>query len=81
VQRAAAQDAEHAAGSGLARFTGYLTVTVTELGRLAHACARAEADAALLGTTALPAPAKVRAVASPMPDAAPVTSASLFSKS
>ncbi len=31
-------------------------------------------------TTAAPALAKARAVASPMPDAAPVTSATLFSK-
>ena len=49
LDRAAAQDAEHAHGSGLCRFTGYLTVTVDELDELADACAQAEAGAALVG--------------------------------
>jgi len=47
--RADAQDVEHAHGSGLARFTGYLTVTVEEPDQLADACAQAEAGAALVG--------------------------------
>ena len=47
--RADAQDLEHAQGSGLARFTGYLTVTVNEPDQLADACAQAEAGAALVG--------------------------------
>jgi hypothetical protein len=49
LDRAAAQDAEHAHGSGLARFTGYLTVTVDEPDQLPDACAQAEAGAALVG--------------------------------
>lgn len=49
LDRAAAQDAEHAHGSGLARFTGYLTVTVDEPEQLPDACAQAEAGAALVG--------------------------------
>lgn len=49
LDRAAAQDAEHAHGSGLARFTGYLTVTVDRPDELEDACAQAEAGAALVG--------------------------------
>jgi hypothetical protein len=49
LARAAAQDREHAAGHGLARFTGYLTITVTDESELPEACAHAEADAALAG--------------------------------
>jgi hypothetical protein len=49
LDRAAAQDTEHALGSGLCRFTGYLTVTVNEPDDLADACAQAEAGAALIG--------------------------------
>jgi hypothetical protein len=49
LDRAAAQDSEHAHGSGLCRFTGYLTVTVDEPDELADACAQAEAGAALIG--------------------------------
>lgn len=49
LDRAAAQDTEHAHGSGLCRFTGYLTVTVDEPHELADACAQAEAGAALVG--------------------------------
>ena len=49
LDRAAVQDAEHAHGSGLARFTGYLTVTVEEPEQLPDACAQAEAGAALVG--------------------------------
>jgi hypothetical protein len=49
LDRAAAQDAEHAHGSGLCRFTGYLTVTVDEPDALPDACAQAEAGAALVG--------------------------------
>jgi hypothetical protein len=49
LDRAAAQDAEHAHGSGLCRFTGYLTVTVDEPDDLLDACAQAEAGAALVG--------------------------------
>lgn len=49
LDRAAAQDAEQAHGSGLCRFTGYLTVTVEEPGELSDACAQAEAGAALVG--------------------------------
>jgi hypothetical protein len=44
--RALSQDAERAAGHGLVRFTGYVTVTVTEPGQLGEACAAVEADAA-----------------------------------
>jgi type VII ESX secretion system EccE translocon-like protein len=43
---AARQDAERAAGHGLVRFTGYVTVTVTEPAALEDACAALEADAA-----------------------------------
>jgi type VII ESX secretion system EccE translocon-like protein len=49
LDRAAAQDAEHAHGSGLCRFTGYLTVTVDEPDELPDACVQAEAGAALVG--------------------------------
>ncbi len=49
LDRAAAQDTEHAHGSGLCRFTGYLTVTVDEPAELSDACAQAEAGAALVG--------------------------------
>jgi hypothetical protein len=49
LDRAAAQDVEHAHGSGLCRFTGYLTVTVDEPDELPDACAQAEAGAALVG--------------------------------
>ncbi|MEY9894796.1 hypothetical protein ABIA31_008484 [Catenulispora sp. MAP5-51] len=49
LDRAAAQDAEHAHGSGLCRFTGYLTVTVDDPNELPDACAQAEAGAALIG--------------------------------
>ncbi len=44
--RANEQDSERAAGHGLARFTGYVTVTVTDPDQLADACAALEADAA-----------------------------------
>ncbi len=44
--RANEQDAERAAGHGLARFTGYVTVTVTDPEQLPDACAALEADAA-----------------------------------
>lgn len=44
--RANVQDAERAAGHGLARFTGYVTVTVTDPEQLPDACAALEADAA-----------------------------------
>ncbi|GIG67785.1 PrgI family protein [Phytomonospora endophytica] len=46
LERAAAQDAERAAGHGLVRMTGYVTVTVTDPGELDDACAAVEADAA-----------------------------------
>ena len=49
LDRAAVQDAEHAHGSGLVRFTGYLTVTVDDAEQAPDACAQAEADAALVG--------------------------------
>ncbi|HTJ66706.1 MAG TPA: SCO6880 family protein [Actinospica sp.] len=49
LNRADAQDLAHATGSGLARFTGYLTVTVDDPAELADACAQAEASAALVG--------------------------------
>jgi hypothetical protein len=45
-ERANAQDAERAAGHGLVRFTGYVTVTVTRPDELEDACAALEADAA-----------------------------------
>jgi hypothetical protein len=44
-RRADEQDAERAAGHGLVRFTGYVTVTVTQPGQLADAVAGLEADA------------------------------------
>jgi hypothetical protein len=44
-RRADDQDAERAAGHGLVRFSGYVTVTVTESGQLADAVAALEADA------------------------------------
>jgi hypothetical protein len=40
------QDAERAAGHGLVRFSGYVSVTVTDAGDLADALAALEADAA-----------------------------------
>ncbi len=46
LERARGQDAERAAGHGLVRFTGYLTVTVTDFQQLEDACAALEADAA-----------------------------------
>ncbi|MGH8876511.1 MAG: SCO6880 family protein, partial [Stackebrandtia sp.] len=46
LARAEAQDAERASGHGLARNTGYITVTVTDTGDLDDACAALEADAA-----------------------------------
>ena len=46
LEQARSQDVERAAGHGLARFTGYVTVTVTDLGDLEDACAELEADAA-----------------------------------
>jgi hypothetical protein len=45
-RRADEQDAERAAGHGLIRFSGYVTVTVTDGGDLADAVAALEADAA-----------------------------------
>jgi hypothetical protein len=45
-RRADEQDAERAAGHGLVRFSGYVTVTVTDSGELADAVAGLEADAA-----------------------------------
>ena len=46
MERARAQDADRAAGHGLARFTAYVTVTVTDQAQLDDACAALEADAA-----------------------------------
>jgi hypothetical protein len=46
LEQARSQDVERAAGHGLARFTGYVTVTVTDQGDLEDACAELEADAA-----------------------------------
>ncbi len=46
MDRARAQDADRAAGHGLVRFTGYVTVTVEDQDRLDDACAALEADAA-----------------------------------
>ena len=46
LRRADIQDAERAAGHGLVRFTGYVSVTVTDTGELADALASLEADAA-----------------------------------
>jgi len=40
------QEAENAFGHGLVKFAGYVTVTVTDPGRLEEACAELEADAA-----------------------------------
>jgi hypothetical protein len=45
-RRAEAQDVERAAGHGLVRFTGYVSVTVTEKAQAADAMAALEADAA-----------------------------------
>jgi hypothetical protein len=46
MERARAQDADRAAGHGLVRFTGYVTVTVADPAQLDDACAALEADAA-----------------------------------
>lgn len=46
MDRARAQDADRAAGHGLARFTAYVTVTVADQDQLDDACAALEADAA-----------------------------------
>jgi hypothetical protein len=46
MDRARAQDADRAAGHGLARFTAYVTVTVADRDQLDDACAALEADAA-----------------------------------
>ncbi|ADD45066.1 PrgI family protein [Stackebrandtia nassauensis] len=46
LARAEAQDSERAAGHGLVRATGYITVTVTDPSDLDDACAAVEADAA-----------------------------------
>jgi hypothetical protein len=46
LAQAQAQDMERAAGHGLARFTGYVTITVTDEADLEDACAELEADAA-----------------------------------
>ncbi|MFD0636401.1 SCO6880 family protein [Catenulispora yoronensis] len=46
LRRAEEQDAERAAGHGLVRFTGFVTVTVTDPDQLEDACAALEADAA-----------------------------------
>jgi len=46
LRRADAQDAARSAGHGLVRFTGYISVTVTEPGELADAMTSLEADAA-----------------------------------
>jgi len=46
LEQARAQDVERAAGHGLARFTGYVTLTVTDEGAIEDACAELEADAA-----------------------------------
>ena len=46
AEQALGQDAERAAGHGLVRFAGYLTITVTEADLLGEACAEAEAYAA-----------------------------------
>lgn len=46
LARAESQDAELAAGHGLVRYTGYVTLTVTDPGQLEDACAALEADAA-----------------------------------
>jgi len=52
MARAQAQDAERAAGHGLVRFTGYVTVTVTDPSQVDDACAALEADAAAAGIEA-----------------------------
>lgn len=49
MDRARGQDAERAAGHGLVRFTGYVTVTVTDPRQLEDACAALEADGAAAG--------------------------------
>ena len=46
MDRARAQDADRAAGHGLARFTAYVAVTVADQAQLEDACAAMEADAA-----------------------------------
>jgi hypothetical protein len=46
LARAEAQDAELAAGHGLVRYTGYVTLTVTDSEELEDACMALEADAA-----------------------------------
>ena len=46
LEQAQAQDAERASGHGLARFTGYVTVTVTDAKDIEDACTELEADAA-----------------------------------
>ena len=46
LDRARTQDMERAAGHGLIRFAGYVTVTVTDPDQLEDACAALEADAA-----------------------------------
>jgi len=46
LEQAHAQDVERAAGHGLARFTGYVTLTVTDPTAIEDACAELEADAA-----------------------------------
>ena len=46
LAQAHAQDVERAAGHGLARFTGYVTATVTDPDQIEDACAELEADAA-----------------------------------
>lgn len=46
LARSEAQDAERANGHGLVRFSGYITVTVTDPAELDDACAALEADAA-----------------------------------
>ncbi|WP_020525233.1 SCO6880 family protein [Catelliglobosispora koreensis] len=46
LARAEAQDAELAQGHGLVRYTGYVTITVTDADQLEDACMALEADAA-----------------------------------
>src|SRR6185295_18276945 len=46
LQRAQDQDAQRAAGHGLVRLAGYVTVTVTDPAELEDACTALEADAA-----------------------------------
>jgi hypothetical protein len=52
MARAQAQDAERAAGHGLLRFTGFVTVTVTDRSQIDDGCAALEADAAAAGIEA-----------------------------